>query len=273
MMRLRVLGSLVVFTSVAAAQAPAVPEGGVLNAASFARNQAVSAGALVAIFGSNLASELAVACTVPLSVRVPRSCGETPQVDVDLAVTFNNVPAPLLFISQGQINAQVPWSTATGNAQIVVRRGTQSSAPTNVPIAEFNPGIFTVGGGVGHAIAINADGTLAAPPGAIPGLTTHATTAGAALIILGTGLGAVDPPVGNGEPGGPTTLRHCVTRPRVLIGGREAEVFFAGLSPQFPGVYQLNVAVPAGVAPGGAVPIQLVQGGITSTDQATIAVQ
>jgi uncharacterized protein (TIGR03437 family) len=261
-MRLPVLAVTAVFSGIAAAQAPSVADGGVLNAASFARNQAVTPGALVAIFGSNLASALGLASSVPLSTMID-----------DVSVTFNNVPAPLLFVSPGQINAQVPWSTAMGNAQVVVRRGGQASAPVAAPIGEFNPGVFTFPPGVGFAIAINADGSLAAPAGSIPGFPTRPTTVGAPLIILGTGLGAVDPPVGDGEPGGPTTLRVCTTTPRVTVGGRDAQVFFAGLSPQFPGVYQLNIAVPEGVPTGNAVPLQIIVGGITSTDQAVIAVQ
>jgi uncharacterized protein (TIGR03437 family) len=60
--------------------------------------------------------------------------------------------------------------------------------------------------------------------------------------------------------------------PVVLIGGVQAQVAFSGLSPEFPGVNQINVVVPQGVTPGNAVPLQLQVGGITSTDQVTIAI-
>jgi uncharacterized protein (TIGR03437 family) len=52
-----------------------------------------------------------------------------------------------------------------------------------------------------------------------------------------------------------------------------APVEFSGLSPQFVGVNQLNVRVPAGVTPGNTVPLQISIGGLTSTNQVTIAVQ
>ena len=70
----------------------------------------------------------------------------------------------------------------------------------------------------------------------------------------------------------PSGLAHAITTPVVLIGGVSAHVDFAGLSPQFPGVNQVNVVIPAGVAPGDAVPLQLQLGGITTTDRVTIAV-
>ena len=60
--------------------------------------------------------------------------------------------------------------------------------------------------------------------------------------------------------------------PTVLIGGVEAQVPFSGLAPEFVGVNQLNVVVPSGVMPG-VVPIQLRMGGITTTDQVTIAIR
>ncbi|MGH9671850.1 MAG: hypothetical protein ACRD44_01605 [Bryobacteraceae bacterium] len=246
------------------AQTPSVQQGSVLNAASFTIGQPVTPGALVAIFGTELSSELLQASSVPLSTSLG-----------NVSVTFNDVPAAMLFASSGQINAQLPWNVlpagvTSGNANMVVRRGNASSAPVPVPVAAFSPGIFAVAGST-QAIAINPDGSLAAPAGSIPGLATAPTRAGNVLIILATGLGAVDNPVGNGEAGG-TTLRTSTTTPTVLIGGAAAQVLFAGLTPQFPGVYQINLIVQAGVATGNAVSLAIETGGVMS-NQTTIAVQ
>jgi len=67
-------------------------------------------------------------------------------------------------------------------------------------------------------------------------------------------------------------LRRTTTVPTVLIGGRQAQVPFSGMSPQFPGVNQINAVVPEGVQPGNQVPIQLMVGGVTTSNQVTIAV-
>lgn len=246
------------------AQAPAVQPGSVINAASFAVGRPVTPGSLISIFGSNLAAALTVASTVPLSTMLG-----------DVSVAFNGVPSPLLFVAPGQINAQLPWNLPTaGNVSMVVNRSTGASPAINVPVAEFSPGIFTIPGGVGQAIAINLDGSLAAAIGSVPGITTRPTRSGDALILLVTGLGAVDQPVPSGQAGGPTTLRNTLTTPQVLVGGVPVtQVLFSGLSPEFPGVNQLNIIVPAMVAPGASVPLQLVLGGITTSNQVTIAVQ
>src|SRR5947209_6381956 len=79
--------------------------------------------------------------------------------------------------------------------------------------------------------------------GLIPGLTTHPAKVGDVIIIYATGLGAVDSPPDNGQ-GSLDKLRQTVTKPTVMVGGITANVLFAGLSPQFVGVNQLNVIIP-----------------------------
>jgi uncharacterized protein (TIGR03437 family) len=66
--------------------------------------------------------------------------------------------------------------------------------------------------------------------------------------------------------------RYTLTTPTLLIGGTQAQLIFSGLSPQFVGINQINFVVPA-VTPGSSIPIQLVEGGITTTDQVVIAIQ
>ena len=243
------------------AQTPAVSAGGVSNAANGI--SPVAPGSLVSIYGSELAGGLAQADTIPLATTMS-----------NISVTFNGVPAPLLFVSGGQINAQLPWnvlsSGTVGTATVVVTRNNQASAPQSLQVGPFSPGIFAIGN---IAVAINSDGSIAAPAGAIPGIATKPAKIGdpAGLVILCTGLGAVDPPAVNGADS-LDALRTATTTPTVLIGGKAAQVVFAGLSPQFVGVNQINVAIPTGTPTGDAVSLQISQGGVTTTASVTIAV-
>jgi uncharacterized protein (TIGR03437 family) len=77
------------------------------------------------------------------------------------------------------------------------------------------------------------------------------THPGDTLVVFATGLGAV---VGNVTPGTAPGALLTAAELTVHIGGVPAKVFYAGLSPQFPGLYQVNVEVPKSVA-AGSVPL------------------
>ena len=243
------------------AQTPVVSSGGVSNAANGLTT--VTPGSLVSIYGSNLAAGLAQSDTIPLSTTLN-----------SVSVTFNGIQAPLLFVSGGQINAQLPWNVLSngtaGPANVVVTRSGTASAAQTLTVGPFSPGIFAVNN---IAIAINPDGSIAAAPGAIPGIATKPAKIGdpGGLVILCTGLGAVSPPNTNGAAS-LDALRQATTTPTVMIGGKAAQVVFAGLSPQFVGVNQINIAVPAGTPTGDKVSLQISVGGVTTDPGITIAV-
>jgi len=254
------LGIVSIVTLSALAQ-PSIVNGGVVNGASFAQGQAVAPGSLVSIFGSGLASGLAVADSIPLSTSIN-----------GVTVTFNNIPAPLLFVSGGQINAQLPWELPAGNASVVVTTNGAASPPASIPVAPMSPGVFSTASG--QAIAINnTDGTLAAPADSIAGLTTHPANRGDAVIIYADGLGPVTPAVPDGQIAGANPLAVTVNMPIVTVGGVQAQVLFSGLTPQFVGVNQVNIIVPQTAPTGGQVPLQIQVGGVTSAANVTMAVQ
>jgi uncharacterized protein (TIGR03437 family) len=262
-MRIREFALTIVMAGLAIAQNPVVTTGGVVNGASFVSGQPITGGSLVSIFGSNFASAIAGADSIPLSTSLGG-------VTVRFVNGDTSTPAPLLFVNSTQINAQVPWNLVPGgvsqNVTVIVTTAAGSSAPATVAIGPFSPGIFSIGS---LAAAQNVDGTLAQPPGSIPGRDTHPAKVGDTIIIYATGLGAVDSSIADGDI--PQKLTNTRTIPLVLIGGVQAHVDFSGLSPQFVGVNQLNVVVP-NTAPGNSVPLQIQVGGINSPSSITMAV-
>ena len=225
-------------------------------------------GSLVSIYGSNLVTTSGQAGLIPL----PNSLSGT-------SVTFNGVTAPMLSTSTttyDQINVQIPWEVVAlsppatnGTVRMVVTRNNVSSDPFNVGLTSASPGIFTTGFGVGQAIAYgNNDGIIAGPQSAV----SHPIKIGDALVILATGLGPVDHTVASGGVPPTGVLVRALTTPIVMVGKVPAQVLFAGLTPQFVGVYQINIVIPDGAPTGDAIPLQIQMNGITTRNDVTISV-
>ena len=256
---------------VAAAQTPVIASGGVLNGASFDKTgQPIPVGALISIFGTTLSAATASADSVPLSTTLS-----------NVQVSFNGIAAPLKDVTPGQINAQLPWEVlptgagTAGNVQVVVTRNGVASAPLPITVGAAAPGIFTFPGGVGQAVAYgNADGAIAAPINSgLPFVSRPAKIGDpATLVILCTGLGPVNPPVKSGATANDGLLHQATIAPDVTVGGVKAQVLFAGMTPQFVGVYQLNIVIAAGTPTGNAIPLQISSNGVTSRNDVTIAV-
>jgi hypothetical protein len=99
----------------------------------------IAPGSLVTIFGENLAQEPVAA--PPDTDNLPLSLG-------GVEVYFDGMPAPLLYVSPTQINAQMPWEVndATSVSAYVRKTGPsgepQTTTAVGVPIVPQNPGIF-----------------------------------------------------------------------------------------------------------------------------------
>ena len=251
---------------------PSIVAGGILNAASFAEDSqghgtASAPGSLVSIYGNYPSATQATADTTTV---LPTSLGGA-------SVTFNGVPAPLVSIfptgAAPVINAQIPFEVLaagassgqpSGTASVVVTINGQSSSPQSSPIASFAPGIFTIPpDGLGTAILVYVDPAdqivkIAAPSSssAALGFPSAPIPRGTSGFFYVTGLGAMTPPVADGDGGG--TITHFANlTPVVLVGGAAATEIFAGQAPNYPGIGQVNITIPDNAPVGDSVPLQL----------------
>ena len=85
----------------------------------------------------------------------------------------------------------------------------------------------------------------------------------ACLLATATGIPAAAPA---------SVLSYTDNPVTVTVGGKDAQVLFAGLAPGWVALYQVNVLVPAGVAAGPSVPVVVTAAGASSTP-VTVAIQ
>jgi uncharacterized protein (TIGR03437 family) len=241
--------------TLAASSTPIVTAGGVVHAASAVGGVPIAPGGLITIYGSNLADATGLASNLPL-----------PDSQNGAQVLLGSTPLPILYTSTGQLNVQVPFSTPVNTQyQISVQRDSLVSLPEQLVVAQANPGVFTVNQqGTGQGVIFKSDGVTLAQPGT-PALE------GETVVIYCTGLGAVTPAVADGAPAPVSPLSTTVNIPAVTIGGQNAAVSFSGLTPGYPGLYQINAVVPAGVS-GDTIPVVVTVAGETSPP-VTLAVQ
>ncbi len=219
---------------------PVINRGGIVNAASFARDAIVSSGSLVSLFGSNLAQGTEVAAAQPL----PRTLAGT-------QVLVNDVAAPLFFVSPTQINFQMPVEALGVQVPVIVVAGGVRGLTEAAFVAPVAPGIFSATpGGTGQGAVLNQDFTLNS--------AQNPAHPGSVIQIFATGLGATNPPISTGQPGSSAPpFNSTAQTPAVLINGVSAEVLFSAVAPGFVGLYQVNAKVPANTPAGDAVALQI----------------
>ncbi len=233
---------------------------GIVSGASFARGP-VAPGQLITIFGSGIG---------PASLTTLRlnEFGQVASMLAETQLLFNGIPAPLIYVQQGQLSALVPYSVAgIPNTQVQVEYLGARTNTVSVEVVPSAPGLFTLdSSGKGPGAIQNQDLTVNSP--------ANPAEKGSVVILYGTGEGETDPQVADG------TLASAALLPRprlpvsVTIGGVPAAVLYAGSAAgQVVGVLQVNVRVPEGAPSGNAVPLVLTVGNAGSAAGVTMAVR
>jgi uncharacterized protein (TIGR03437 family) len=164
----------------------------------------------------------------------------------------------LLYASDTQVNAIVPYSLASGPSaaatNLTVESGPFSASYAVQGVWKAWPAVFTQGE---QAAAINQDGSINSQSNPAP--------VGSVISLYATGLGALNGPLPDNamtplsapRPGLVEGFGAYIGAPAGNAGAAGMEVWYAGPAPGMPpGVYQLNVRIPAGATLGEA-PITL----------------
>jgi len=224
---------------------PVILPGGIVNAASFTGG-AIAPGQIITVFGGPFGERAVRIFTLDANGRVPTRIAGT-------RLLVDGVPAPLLYVAPGQLSAIVPYGVS-GKSTVPLALEADGlvgpALPTNVVTSA--PAIFTLdSSGKGPAAAL---------------LTQDVIT------LYVTGEGMLQPrPLDGAVAAEP--LPKPVLPVRVLMGGREAEVLYAGAAPGLVvGLMQVNVRVPEGVR-GESIPLSIRVGTVESPSGVTIRYQ
>jgi uncharacterized protein (TIGR03437 family) len=237
------------------AAAPALNSGGVVNGASFAPAAPLAPGSIISVFGANLATAPAGASSLPL-----------PKTLAGASLQVGGIDVPLFYSSGRQVNAQLPFELAlNARPQLIVKGADFVTVPETITVATARPGIFTTTqDGKGQGVIVDVANRLVD--------ASNAAKVGDVVVVYCTGLGATNPAVRSGEAAPASPLANVATLVSVTIGGQPATVQFAGLTPGYAGLYQVNVQIPSGITPGSSVPLVISQDGVPG-NTVTLAVR
>ena len=157
-----------------------------------------------------------------------------------VSVTVNGKSAFVYYISPAQVNILTPPDAMQGAVSVVVTRTGIGSGSFIAQARALSPSFFVINGGPYVLAQHGADSSLVGPSPLYPGQTSPAKT-GESVVLYANGFGPAAGAVVNGAP----TLSPL---PSVAIGGLAATVSFAGLIS--PGLYQINVIIPAELSSG-----------------------
>ncbi len=216
---------------VAVAASHCVAQMTVVNAASFNSAQPIAPGSFVAAFGQNLCSQTMTGDLV--------AAGQLPSVLGGCSVTIAGVPAMMQYVSPTQVNFVMPVGVAPGQAAVIVHNGSQMMTGTALT-GQAGPGIFALNGmGMGEGAMLNGD-LWRTPP-----FSTTTNGHPTVVAIYLTGMDTSSEPV-------------------VTVGGVPAKVVWYGDISSYPGLQQINITLPDGMAGVGRVPVTVTSNGQTS---------
>jgi uncharacterized protein (TIGR03437 family) len=229
-----------------------------LNGASFL-NRPLSPGTVASLFAvpgsKGFGSQTASFDQLPKPVPLPKELA-------GIRVLVNGQPAPLYYVSPGQINMLVPENAPTSGTtevDVVLSSTGQILGSYTVAMDVASPGLFLRG--ATQVAALNQDNTINS--------AQNPAATGTVIQLFATGPGPVPGgPTDGDAPAGPVPTPF---KPRVVINPAsgfvpDQDVTYSGLAPGLVGVWQINVKIPKSVPPGSSVPIFIIYRDIPSVN-------
>ena len=191
---------------------------------------------LATIYGTDLAFETSSVSAYSVTA------GSLPTSMNGVSVVMGGLIAGLIYVSPTQINFVVPYELGQGSVTIFVGRNSLAGPVLKVQVYTGAPAFFTWRGNLG--IAVHLDGSLISPEKPAKG--------GEIVILFVTGLGRVSPDTGSSRIAHVPVSINPAAQLQVVIGGIPVpapNILYAGLAPNYAGLYQVNVRLPDALPP------------------------
>jgi uncharacterized protein (TIGR03437 family) len=209
----------------------------VVSAASYT-GPAVAPESIATAFGDRLSPATGEAATLPLPTSL---------AGLTLTITDSRSierPAPLFYISPGQVNFLVPPGVAPGQARVAIFNGPVLRSTARIQVDPVAPALFTrdaSGKGLAAATAVRVAADGAVTPLDVAALDFGDSGDTVYLTLYGTGI----------------RNRAALSAVSATVGGVSARVDYAGAQGQFVGLDQVNLALPRELAGLGALDVVL----------------
>jgi uncharacterized protein (TIGR03437 family) len=216
----------------------------------------------ISIYGVNLAY-----VTKPISTDDIRD-GQLPTALAGTGVRVLIIPgsaqggifADIYYVSPGQVNALIPSSLIPGPAIVQLINNGLAGPPVTITLSASAPVLFQAEGAT--VIATHGNGPFVT--------MTQPAQGGEVVVLYATGLGATLPAAIPNQI--PPSAAWIVDRAdfRVVLNGKDvdsANIQYAGVTPGFAGLFQINLLLPADAPPNPQIQIgygdQLSPAGLT----------
>jgi uncharacterized protein (TIGR03437 family) len=165
-----------------------------------------------------------------------------------VTVTFDGIPAPLVYAGATQINAIAPFEiSGQSSTSVTIRNSSGFSATFTLPVLPATPFLFNAPGTIdglpaAYAAALNQDGTINS--------ASNPAQAGTIVTLFANGAGVFNPPLQDGAVVGSAAagpVLPVTVYPDNTGFNTPLSILYAGPAPgQVAGILQINCQLPAG---------------------------
>jgi uncharacterized protein (TIGR03437 family) len=176
-------------------------------------------------------------------------------------VTVNGESVRVLLATPTRLDFLCPAVNAGTELTVSVQTGSGISEPLTIQMQNASPWIFSIDGGSQGTVSFAGDGAMAMVRNART--SAYPAQSGDTLVIWGSGFGS--------------RMEGLASGISVVLGGAHADVESVLPASAYPGVYAIQIRVPAGAITGDTVPLQVQVAGsdgkVYPSNDVVIAVQ